>query len=312
MRFTYDEYTRITKTKLEMSSVVNGLFISRSAIGVQVNDKPNLFFGFGTGFTRDKSAASSLYELLEHMVFLPFFHTLESMDMLPVFASQGINLPNPTIKLFFIGADGPLGCFTANGCAISRSPGKAMEHSKNELLERHTCSQIWYHRNKPLLAINDFDIKLTSDDLTLSFYTTDTLDEDRKFGLVSLDCSSSGFFALGAGIRDTIDDALTHAASEAIMIFEDAKKGRKGLNSMRISQQGILSLRNKELSYRRKEYLNFIKNNPPKNILRQKFSCDYVCFEPLPGVFAARSFSRDALDPKILIAETTIPTLPLY
>jgi len=95
------------------------------------------------------------------------------------------------------------------------------------------------------------------------------------------------------------------------MLFEDAIRGRTALSSTLKSQQKILSLRNVALSKERKQYLqDLIKNNAKTSAI--ELSYQSISFEPLPSLFAARTFAINALDPRNFEDSNDVPILPLF
>jgi hypothetical protein len=312
MKISLNDVVSSMRTKIEESSLIEGIFIARSAVNIRVkcNDLP--VFGFGADFDRKKCHISSMYELVEHLVFMPQVYTDVSLN-LPVqcLANQkNLHYNNPTIRQFLNGFIGPQGQFYGNGCSISDEIGKAINHSKNELLERHLCCEIWYKRSRPLFKVVDYSMSVLNPSVKLEFFITNI--SNIYFGMASLECCETGFFALGAAIRDCQADAFEHAACEVIMLYEDMKKRRSGLHCIGQSQSKILTLRDKNISLNRKNYfLNLI--NAPSS---QNEACiphfETIYFEPFPKLYAARSFSDNALDPRIFEAGSETNILPLF
>ena len=313
MKLTKEDFYSCTKTKSEPSQCAEGLWVARSAIGVNVDGSPQPIFGFGASFNHDDSQTKSKFELLEHLVFLPYIYTEASASNLVSYSSDEPNAiwMGKKVQDFFIGKTSPLGTFGANGCAIGASREDATTHSRRELLERHLCCEIWYKRCRKIEVLHiDLQLNIINPNLRLDFYTTSILDDDR-FALAALECIETGFFAFGAAVKGTIEQASQHAACEVMMLFEDAIRGRTALSSTLKSQQKILSLRNVALSKERKQYLqDLIKNNAKTSAI--ELSYQSISFEPLPSLFAARTFAINALDPRNFEDSNDVPILPLF
>jgi hypothetical protein len=310
MKITLDEFWKCIKTKSERSLVVKDLWIARSAIAIQVKNNLQPVFGFGAAFNREKAESSSTYELLERIIFLPYLYDENSnCKFTYVLEDTEISRNKDTIQQFLIGSLGPRGPFNANGCAISTNLNDALQHSKRELIERHLCCEIWYNNTRPLLEEKDIQMDVSIPSGKLQFYTTDT-DIEGKFIIAALEVNDD-FFAIGSAIRSNSKEAIEHATSEALMIFEDAKRDRSGFCATEQSKQRILSLRDKNQSQSRKEYFYNLT-------LKQSFehpyiipTCETIFFEPFPGIHAVRTFSNNAFDPREFEAYSNMPILPL-
>lgn len=306
MRLTLNEFLALTKTKSEPSSVVEGLWISRSILGLKINNKVQPIFGFGAAFEREKCEKSSVYELLEHLAFLPGVYKETNLNKL-VASSTG---ESAYIYQFLTGSPGPHGVFYGNGCAISYHEQDAVTHATREILERHLCCEIWYKRSRPLFQKLEYKLNILIPSVEVNFYSTNITGNDH-FVMASLTCSETGFFAIGSAIKSTEENAYKHAAGEVIMIFEDARKARVGISSTENSRKNILSLREKSISLERKKYFYSLLSQQNANYEKNLPICDNVLFEPLPGVYASRSFSCNALDPRN-IQPLDSPVLPLF
>jgi hypothetical protein len=313
MKLTLSDLTNSIKTKSEQSSSIEGLWIARSAVGIQVNNKIKPIFGFAAAFDKTKCEMSSSYELIEHIVFLPYAHTKESLNTPVMHDIKTDELADnkETAEQFLIGSLGPKGTFYGNGCAISTNMQSAIAHSKRELLERHLCCEIWYYRTRPLLEEKSFQIKSINPSVKIDLYTTYT-HEDNYFSIAALSCFETGFFVLGAAVKENRKEALEHAASEAGMLFEDFKRRRAGSCPTEQSRNKVLSLREKKVSQHRKEYFQSLITNSSKkhSHILPKFRT--VVFEPLPTIYAARTFSGEVLDPRQFTTTKKIPLMPLF
>lgn len=288
---------------------MDGLWIARSMIGVQREQRIQSLFGFASAFDYNLAETRATFELLEHVVFSPFLHSERSAQKPVLFVVDDLRPESKmgSVKQFLMGVSG----FYGNGCAVSVNKQQAIDHAKRELLERHICCEIWYKNIHPLWQIDDFYEPIAAS-VKLKFYTTD-LNIDGKFIMATLDSPDMNFFALGAAIKSTMQDAIMHAAGEVIMLFEDVKKGRAGFSSNNRSEQQILSLRDQSQSLQRKKHF--------KKILQAKISyrheamplaCQTIVFEPFENLFAARSFSLHALDPRHYEKIKDVPILPLF
>ncbi|GEM_PF-6052567 len=313
MKLTYDRFLASIKTKSEVSLAVNEVWISRSVVGVKKDGEIKPVFGFGAAFSQKRSEASSVYELLEHLIFLPFMHDKESLSKPVSFISADIK-DRPTkdsVQEYLIGSLGPRGIFSANGCAVSTNVGNAVTHAKRELIERHLCCEIWYKRAHPLLPCSEFKIKTLMPSVKLEVYTTDVAYEGA-FAIASLECMEESYFVLGAAIKSNLKDACDHAASEVLMLYNDVIQKRTESNSTDQSKRNILSLRDKKTSHERKMYFESLSCNNSTKRDYVNLVCKSIVFEPLPNIYAARAFSTAALDPRQFDVQGDIPLLPLF
>jgi hypothetical protein len=312
MKITYDNFNSFVKTKSEPSSLISDLWVSRSVIGFNIHNRIQAIFGFSAGFNKKKCETNSAYELLEHLVFTPDLYDEKSLNKPVIYLSEALE-PLETsgyIKEFLMGSAGPQRSFYGNGCAIFDNVNDSVMHSRRELIERHICCEVWYKRSIKLISDRLYTVNLLIPSMQVKFYTINTLSED-KFAIVTLECEETGFFAMGAAIRSCLKSAYEHALSEVAMIFEDFIKGRNGNNPTEGSQKKILSLRDKKISRVRKEYFE----NLEKQVLEKDFvypEYQSIVFEPLAGVYAARTFSGSALDPRLFEGQANLPTLPLF
>jgi hypothetical protein len=313
MKLTINDIRSSIKTKSEESSIIAGMWLARSVIGIFSNKSALPVFGFSGEFDRIKCETSSIYELIEHIVFLPSAHSKKSANSFVKYVSEDLKLmlSEEKVEKFLIGSWGPTGRFYANGTGIFSDIKGAVTHSKRELLERHLCCEIWYHRTRPLSKETNFLVNTESPHVKIDLYTTDTNNDD-KFALAALECTETGFFVLGAAVRSNEKDAFEHATAEAVMFFEDAKKGRQGLSSTEQSRQKVLSLRERITSQKRKSYFQYLTANQPIYSPCIMPLIQTIMFEPFSGIYAARSFSKDALYPRQFDATNKIPLMPLF
>lgn len=308
MKISYSDFLTCIKTRVQPSCVIDGLWIARSMIGVRRERHIHSLFGFAAAFDYNLAETRATFELLEHVVFSPFLHSENSVHN-PVLFVDGLQPESKvgSVKQFLMGVSG----FYGNGCAVSFNKQQAIDHSKRELLERHVCCEIWYKNIHPLWQVDDFYEPIAAS-LNLKFYTTD-LDIDGKFIMATLDSPEMNFFALGAAIKSTMQDAIMHAAGEVIMLFEDVKKGRAGFSSNNRSEQHILSLRDQSQSWQRKKHFEkILQANLSYKHETRPLACQTIVFEPFENLFAARSFSLHALDPRHYEKMIDVPVLPLF
>lgn len=313
MKLNLDRFLASVKTKREASSVFNGIWISRSAVGVGAGHEVKPIFGFGSAFCQERSDVSSVYELLERLVFLPSLHDRISLNNPVAFISDDkkARVGKKVVHQYLMGSMGPKGVFYANGCAISTDIQCAIDHSKRELLERHLCCEIWYRRARSVFPYSKFKIDTFSPYIKIALYTTDVVPEGELI-IASLDSAEDGFFALGAAVRTNIQDACEHAVCEVVMLFEDAKKKRTVGNSTDQSRSNMLSLREAHASRRRRAYFESLITHDSLKTSYNPPLCETIVFEPLPTIYAARSFSVDLLDPREFDDRDDIPLLPLF
>lgn len=312
MKITYQNFKSATKTRNEPSSLITGLWISRSAIGVNVNGQVQPYLGFSAGFNRQRCETGSSFELLERLIFSQYIYDETSLCGPVKYLSETLEPLEKSgyIREFLVGSAGPQKLFYGNGCAIFDNVRDAVLHSRRELIERHLCCEVWYKKTIQLTRDHLYKVIPLIPSVQIAFYTINKIIEGQ-FAIAVLECSETGFFVVGAAIRTNLKDAYEHALSEVAMIFEDFIKGRKGTSEREGSQKKILSLRDLEISKARKKHFGSLK----MQIMEQDYAQpDYqtIVFEPLPGIYAARTFSGSASDPRLFEAEATLPALPLF
>ncbi len=312
MKITYQKFDSSVKTKSEPSSLIENLWISRSAITMIIDGQMQPMLGFSAGFDRNKCEIGSKYELLEHLAFLPYAYDEKSLCDPVIYLSEILEPleVKGSIKQFLVGSPGTIRPFYGNGCAIFNGMNEAVLHSRRELIERHLCCEIWYKRSLQLIPDQSYQIKTLIPSVKIKLYTVNMAMTD-KFAIATLECCKTDFFAIGAAVKSNLNDAYEHAVSEVGMIFEDFIKKRDGNHLKNTSQKNILSLRQSEISSKRKKYFDELKLNILKqnNILPLYQS---IVFEPLPEIYAARTFSCSALDPRLFETQTDLPILPLF
>ena len=257
MKITYQNFNSSVKTKSEPSSLVAGLWIARSVIGTNSKGQIQPIFGFSAGFNRNKCENSSSWELLERLAFSPYMYDDQSLHDPVVYLSETLE-PLETkghIREFLVGSMGSLRPFYGNGCAIFDNVPNAVLHSRRELIERHLCCEVWYKKSIRLMQDHQYKVNILIPSVKIAFYTINMIMKG-KFAIAILKCSETGFFAAGAAIKSSLEDAYEHALGEAGMIFEDFIKRREGNNSMEESQKKILSLRDFGISEERKKYFS--------------------------------------------------------
>lgn len=308
MTMTFESFIQVVKTKSESSSLVNGLWVSKSAIRILIDNKMRTLFGFGTDFDRELSETKSKYELLERISFLPYIYDQKSLIKTVYFYQDNLLLrcENAFIKNYLVGAASSYGYFYGNGCAISSDPIYALMHSQRELMERHICSLMWY--KNLTLEEKPKNIEILIPNISVRFFEY-IVDVNEHFVMCVID-DPGGFFAVGAAIRSTYSEASRHAVGEVAMLYEDAKKNRFGIIPNQKTKQ-LFSLRDKQICKQRKKYFEKLLTYSYTNHLKQ-ISLEAILFEPFPNIYAARSFSLEALDPRELELKANVPTLPLY
>jgi hypothetical protein len=312
MKLTKENFDLLTISSGARSSLCNDLWLARSAIGVINNGIQQPVFGFGFAKDQTISELKSRYELLEHLAFLPALYSEVEARSEVKYISHPNSPPyvNPKVKDFLIGKPNDLGIFNANGCAISFSPEGAVKHANKELLERHICCEIWYERTRNIEQIDvDIGLNLNSKDVKLNFFTS-ALKNNGTFILATLESNQPMFYGFGAAVKDSLDEACFHAASEAIMLYEDALKGRNGISSTEESKAKVLSLRNAVLNKERKDYLISLLQSSADG--GSELNYQIIQFEPMPSLFAARSFADNAFDLRNFKDYKNVPTMPLF
>lgn len=304
---TVDEFLSYIKTNVEQSAAADNLWIARSGIGMKVNNSIQPIFGFASSFDYTHCVVRANYELLEHVVFLPYFYDVDTINNpATLISGGGRSIKTRPIKEFLVGAN-----FYGNGCAVSPDRQYAIEHSKRELLERHLCAEIWYNSRYRIFEEYSDLIRVTDPSIHLQFYTTPLKTEDR-FIMAVLDCERMDFFALGAAIRPTVQAAIVHAASEVLMLFADVEKGRNGLIGVGRAHPYVLSLRNKGFSQQRKAHFEKkVCGSQGNHQLSFPTQYQTIVFQPMDNIFAARTFSDQASDPRKLESKV-LPMLPLF
>jgi hypothetical protein len=313
MKVTEDILNTLTKTLSEPSQCAEGIWLARSAIGINDNGIPMHIFGFGAAKDRLESEIKSKYELLEHLAFLPHLYNTDSAIEKVIYSPDSVSpqWQHDAIQDFFIGKPSPVGIFSANGCAISRTLQESIRHAKRELLERHLCCEIWYKRCRSIKLVEiEIGLNFNSKAIQLDFYTTNGLG-DEAFVIAALECAETGFYAFGAAVKATFLQAGLHASCEALMLLEDAIKGRTGMSTTKNSQRNILSLRDISINSERKKYLEYLLKQSAIDG-GTKINYQNISFQPLPNLYASRSFANNALDPRQFESYDNVPTLPLF
>lgn len=318
MKITLEDIKVSIKTKSEASLTINGLWLARSGIGIQIDNEAYPVFGFSSSFDYLECEEASMYELLENLSFLPSIYSGidANKHVLNVAGDLKFTKSEKKISDFLNGAPGLQGLFYSNGCAVSSNVQNAITHSRYELFERHICCEIWY-KQAHLLEELECSINVNDPNIKITGYTVDTSYADiynAKFAIAVIDSPKINFFALGASVKLHLKAALKHAVGEAIMVFEDAIRGRKGYSPTAQMRQNILSLRDAAVSQKRREHFKSLLCK--KEINTSTFpivpKLQTIIFEPFPKIYAARTFSCDALEPEQFKEIAYLPTMPLF
>lgn len=299
-------------TKAEASSVLSDYWLARSAINIKVGNLARPIFGFAAGLNRAECEMRAEYELYERLAFLPYLYTQDKLQKMSFYAVPRYKKLGSTLTDFLIGASGPRGKFSANGCALGNTLYSAIKHAKRELLERHLCCELWYQKNKILVPVDNFKLSNLSSRIKLNFYTTHIPSPDQ-FAVAVL-YYEPDFFVLGAAIRDTLPLACLHAASEVFMLLEDAVKNRDGSGLVSLTpgaRKNILMLRNKNISLNRRNYFHQLLENKKCGLKNKLPSISTVWFKPASNLYAVRAVSDQCLDPREF-GQENVPGLPLF
>ncbi len=213
------------------------------------------------------------------------------------------------VRQYLIGSPYAKSTYSANGCAISSNVEDTIAHSRRELLERHICCEIWYKQSCILIACPEYNF--TGHNFEIKLYTTTNVLPHDHFAIAALECETEDFFALGASVKTTFEAARNHAICEAVMLFHDVLKKIPG-SIANPSASKLLSLRNKSTSQARKAYFTRILTK--KTLSSGDYIepiCKTIIFEPLPNIYASRTFSADALNPRDFDMGN-VPVMPLF
>jgi YcaO cyclodehydratase, ATP-ad Mg2+-binding len=216
------------------------------------------------------------------------------------------------------GAPGCHGPFGGNGTAVHTIRDHCIANSTRELQERHLCARFWYDQ-----AFRPKQLELphwarTHAKPSVSLYGLAVVELGAFFVISVVSQDDPSFFALGAALRPTLDDAAEHAFGEAAMLLSDFVRGRTGGEVQSRSSAKVLMLRDAPGNRERHAYFESLVRAPdsrtfvnPANPFSLGFHINTVTFQPAPGIFAARSFSSQAMDPAAMASRTRVPTLPL-
>ncbi|GLU34215.1 hypothetical protein Busp01_40570 [Trinickia caryophylli] len=120
------------------------------------------------------------------------------------------------------------------------------------------------------------------------------------------------FFAIGAGIRNSLIAACSHAVGEVAVAYEDAKLERSGYAATVAARSNILSLRDREQFHERKRYFLSLSSHPASAHTIPLVPSVYS-FSVLGEFHAARASTKDLLTPRQFHNHNTdVPVLPIF
>ncbi|MGN6319186.1 YcaO-like family protein, partial [Trinickia sp.] len=145
---TIDDIAVIARTHTAESSLVPGLWLSRSAVALRSHCGSMLpVFGFATDFDAALSRRKSIFELVEHLAFHPYKPVLSNhTEVLKHSNGQWEKALDCSIDSLLLGALNFGEILHGNGCSVHTSLYQAANHAENEVLERHYCCDMWYNR----------------------------------------------------------------------------------------------------------------------------------------------------------------------
>lgn len=308
-----DDIVEVSTTQTVESTAVSGLWLSRSALMLRAKSGVGLpIFGFAANFDRELSRAKSIYELAEHLAFHPEKPLLpRDVALWERTNGRWRRTTDHTVDDLLLGASLGGNTLHGNGCAVHRTFREAVQHAEYEVLERHYCCRLWYHRDLRMSEIDtDLLIDCTRQEI-LKLYEIET----PTFGhliIATMDAPSHDFFCMGASMKQARSEAIFHAIGEAAMLFEDALERRSGYTPTVLSKNNVLSLRNpSSTNQRRQHFLSLLENIPcaldvgcPSATYAFRVSSDFV---------AARATSTSLLAPRSFhTGASSAPIMPLF
>lgn len=314
------KFNQLATSKVERSTLTSDLHIARATIGVQTPRGSTAMFGYGTGLDASSATTRARFELYERLCFMASMHSEQALREVCDVQEDLSGWPQDRVRLgdFVYGALGPHGPFGGNGTAVHTNRHDCVINSKRELLERHLCAQFWYKQAfRPMRVPVPMWIE-TDSCLEIFLYGLTVRQLDSVFVLSALAQVDASFFAIGAALRPNHDEAVEHALGEAVMLFNDFDRGRRGPQKLTRSGRHVLLLRDASVNRARRAYFNeLVEGCEPEqmpdaaNHLSLDFQVNTVTFEPTSGIFAARSFSHHAMDPIAMASHAQSPTMPL-
>lgn len=314
----FDALQQLVTTTTCESSVISGLWLSRSGVLLKNSDGSKLtpIFGFSGSFDKDASRRKSIFELIEHLAFHPQkplgYVSVNAQARIFAHADESASLP---IDRLLLGATAFGEKLHGNGCAVHADRVSAAAHATNELLERHYCCEMWYKRRVSLCRIESARYKVKDCKINLALYRL-IIPSDAHLIIATLYSSICGFFAIGAAWRTSFEEACNHATGEAASLYQDAMMNRAGHASTEAARTNILSLRDINESSRRKRYFERLLAEPdlarleelPEAPVPTVYTFNLPC-----GLVAARALSGEVLTPRRFHAsQIETPVLPIF
>jgi hypothetical protein len=311
---TIEDITAIARTQTAESSLIPGLWLSRSAVALRPHSGRMLpVFGFAADFDAELSRRKSVFELIEHLAFHPYKPVLSNhVEVLKHTNGRWQNAPDYSIDSLLLGALNFGENLHGNGCAVHTSLHQAASHAENEVLERHYCCAMWYNRlirPRPLETDIRFNEKYRN---AVRIYEVGYL-KARHLVISIIDIDDLNFFCMGASLKSSRDEAIRHCIGEAATLFEDAMRLRAGSASTVAARSKILSLRDRKLSQDRKRYFSLLLTTKDGDFTTLNDVSEIYAFRVWNDIVASRASTVGLLTPRRFHNRFSgTPVMPLF
>lgn len=200
------------------------------------------------------------------------------------------------------------------GLAYGPTLDHALEHGANELLERQLCVGVWYHGEKLQCVRED----ISSGTLPICFYKL-VRPMRESFSLASIYDSKNEVYVAGSAVRMDERAAASHAAEEAIMLYDSVISGSRPHYRNALSQEHFLSLRG-EKSRLRANWMRQLAMPTTGTAtvgdlsgLADRVGLEnlrYIVFNDVDGNYVVRVFAENAQTPAMMRQSGRAPSDP--
>ncbi len=190
------------------------------------------------------------------------------------------------------------------GLAYGPTLDHALEHGANELLERQLCVDVLYHGEKLQYVREDS----SSGTLPICFYKL-MRPMRESFSLATIYDSKNEVYVAGSAVRMDEHAAASHAAEEAIMLYDSVISSSLPHYRNALSREHFLSLRGKKSRLR----ANWMKQLAfPTNTTATEDDCSrladridpenlrYIIFNDVDGSYVVRVFAENTQAPAMM------------
>ncbi|MDI3420436.1 hypothetical protein [Streptomyces luteolus] len=246
-----EDLDRLPVRRHEHAPVCAPEFLSVSA-GLQfsISDEQFSALGFGCSRQEEKANSSALWETYERLLMVaelsgslgrPVEGRSKGGTQADSRPFQHI-VPRPWHDTYREGQD-------ATGLAIHTTGVAAERAAERELTERALLAALWYGTTPIRSEAADHNFVTTGRLRTYSFPC-----HLGYFSLAAWHDPRSQILVAGSAVRDSLDEAIEHAAGEAVMVFDGVWQGRTPRYSTHTSRDRYASLRG-DLHTARAEHL---------------------------------------------------------